>query len=54
MAQPDDIDDWVEKVQMLCADANLRERIAVSARQKLEREYTWTERAKRAAAIFQE
>lgn len=53
MARPDDIDDWEEKLQTLCDDPALQSRLARAAREKLTREYTWQQRAKRAAGIFE-
>lgn len=53
MVEPDDIDDWVQKLNALCADRELRERIGYAAHGKLTRNYTWSERARRAAELFE-
>ena len=53
MARPDDIDDWVKTLQTLCQDPALQTRLAQAAREKLAREYTWRQRAQRAAEIFE-
>jgi len=53
MAEPDDIDDWVKKLTELCVDTDLQKRIGYAARKKLEKEYTWSERAVRAAKMFE-
>ena len=52
MAEPDNIEQWKEKLEMLCQDADLQKQIGNAARIKLEKEYTWTERARRAAKLF--
>ena len=52
MVEPENIEEWAEKLGVLCADAELRLRIGRAARLKLEQEYTWTERARRAAKLF--
>lgn len=53
MAEPDNIEQWAEKLRMLCRDAQLQTRIGTEAREKLRREHTWLERAERAAALFE-
>lgn len=52
MAEPDNIDDWEEKLRYLCSDRELQKKIGAAARKKLESEYTWQNRAHRAAEIF--
>lgn len=53
MVDPDNIGDWAQKLEMLCNDSELRARIGDAACKKLEREYTWMERAKNAASLFE-
>lgn len=52
MVQPDNIDDWKKKLEALCEDKELQNKIACAAQEKLCNEYTWTERAKKAAKLF--
>lgn len=52
MVELDNMEDWVQKLEVLCENEQLRERIGRAAREKLEREYTWLERARRASALF--
>lgn len=54
MAEPDDIDDWITKLTELCKDGSLQKKIGATAQAKLRREYTWQERARRAAQLFDE
>lgn len=53
MAEPDNITDWTRKLEMLCEDTQLQEKISAAAREKLCREYTWQKRAQRAAKLFE-
>lgn len=53
MAEPDDNDDWAEKLSALCADKELQKRIGHAALNKLEKEYTWSERARKVVKIFE-
>ncbi len=53
MVEPDDIGQWAKKLERLCEDAALQKRIGNAAREKLEREYTWLERARKAASLFE-
>lgn len=52
LVEPENLDDWERKLIMLCEDAALRKRIGLAAQDKLQREYTWTERARKAAKLF--
>ena len=52
MAEPDNIEDWAQKLEALYKNVALRKTIGQAARAKLEREYTWLERARRAAGLF--
>ena len=52
MVEPDNIEDWAKKLEQLCKDTVLQTRIGNAAREKLAREYTWLERARRAANLF--
>lgn len=54
MVEPDNIEDWKIKLNEICMDETLRERIGYAAQCKLKKEYTWLERAKRAAELFDE
>lgn len=53
MAEPDDIVDWTNKLNILIEDKQMQKKIAAEARKKLVKEYTWQERAKRAARLFE-
>ena len=52
MVEPDNIVQWAQKLETLCEDAQMQEKIGNAAREKLEREYTWLERARKAASLF--
>ena len=52
MVEPENIEQWEQKVEKLRADPELRRRISRAARLKLEQEYTWFERARKAVRIF--
>lgn len=52
LADPECIDDWVEKLSHLCADSEFRKQLGIAARIKLEKQYTWEIRAKKAAEIL--
>lgn len=53
MVEPDDIDDWEKKLNALCADGELQQQIGRAALEKLKKDYTWSERARRAAELFE-
>jgi len=53
MAEPDNTDDWVEKLTMLCEDKALQEKIAAAAQDNLRKKYTWLERARMAVRLFE-
>ena len=53
MVEPDNIEDWVEKLNALCGNPKLWGKIGTAAQEKLKREYTWLERAKKAAGLFE-
>lgn len=52
MVEPDSIDDWEQKLNMLCGDPALQKRIGKAAKKKLESDYTWQERARKISAIL--
>lgn len=54
MVEPDNIEDWTKKLKELCGDTQLQVKIGTAAREKLCREYTWQERARKAAQLFEE
>lgn len=53
MVEPDNIDEWEKKLVNLCADANLQKRIGQAAKEKLIRQYTWEERARKIVTLIQ-
>ena len=52
IVEPDDIDQWVEKLNIVCSDDELRNRIGFAAKEKLEKKYTWNKRAEIALNLF--
>lgn len=54
MVNPDDVDDWEEKLHSVCADAELRKKIGTEAQKKLEQQYTWKERARSVIQLLDE
>lgn len=54
LADPDDPDTWAKALQTLAGDPVRRERLGRAARQKLEANYTWQQRARHIADSLQE
>ena len=53
VAEPDNIEDWAEKLVKLCKDPEMQKKLGNAAQEKLLREYTWLERARKAAQLFE-
>lgn len=51
-ADPDNIEEWGEKLDRLVGDAELRTRLGNAAKEELMRNYTWEIRAERVLQIF--
>lgn len=51
-ADPDVVQDWVDKLKLLYADQQLRQKLGQAAKRKLTQEYTWELRAKRVISIL--
>lgn len=53
LADPDNIDEWVCKLNQLAEDPDMRKRLGQNAREKLEKDYTWQKRAERIIDIIE-
>lgn len=53
LADPDNIDEWAEKLDELVQDSDLRHNLGANAFEKLKRDYTWTERVKKIQRIWE-
>ena len=52
-ADPDNLNEWLDKLDMLVTDANLRRQLGEAAFEKLKNEYTWEKRAKRISFLLE-
>ena len=48
----DCVQEWAEAIDRLVADPRLREKLGVAAKEKLERQYTWSRRAEKIVHLF--
>lgn len=53
LADPDNPDEWVEKLDEMIQDSNLRQRLGSNAMEKLKRDYTWTKRVQMIQNIWE-
>ena len=51
-AAPENLNEWLDKLDMLVTDVNLRRQLGEAAFEKLKNEYTWEKRAKRISYLL--
>lgn len=52
MVEPDNINEWVSKLNEMCNNDSFRKKIGEAAQLKLKKEYTWKIRASKALTLF--
>jgi len=53
LVEPDNIDEWVKKLNLLVHDIELRKKLGKAAKNKLQKYYTWESRADRIKTIYE-